>query len=167
MQCPRTKSELIKLTVGKIEIFSSAYGGVFFDNRQIASFNDPSQRRAVVLAEHLSSLPIANVDLKARINCPKCPSIVMMRRFFTPLHVVEIDECPSCGGIWLDAGELTKIHENYLTKKERAILANQQANEHGFVNFDIPTNRFSERGLKKVHNSNIESLVALAISSFY
>lgn len=167
MQCPRTKSDLIKINVGEIEIFSSAHGGVFFDNRQIVSFSDPAQKRAVVLAEHLSSLPAVDTNLKARIHCPKCPSIVMMRRFFTPLHAVEIDECPNCAGIWLDAGELDKIHENYLTARERALLANQQANEHGFVNFDIPINKFSRRGLKKTHNNNIESLVELAISSFY
>ena len=39
------------------------------------------------------------------MNCPRCSS---------PLHPrvkkgVEIDYCNSCGGIWLDAGELDKI----------------------------------------------------------
>jgi len=33
MRCPRTNIELTKLVVGEIEVFSSASGGVFFDNR--------------------------------------------------------------------------------------------------------------------------------------
>ncbi|MGO3443515.1 zf-TFIIB domain-containing protein [Pseudoalteromonas sp. KG3] len=166
MRCPRTNIELTKLVVGEIEVFSSANGGVFFDNCQIFNFSDPSLKRAVVLAEHLATLPDTDVDLTARINCPKCPNIVMMRRFFTPLHVVEIDECPSCAGIWLDPSELHKIHENHLTVKEKQLLLNQQANNHGFTQFEIPTNRFSQRGIKKSHNRNTESLVELALASF-
>ncbi|MGO3915801.1 MAG: zf-TFIIB domain-containing protein [Pseudoalteromonas sp.] len=166
MRCPRTNIELTKLVVGEIEVFSSANGGVFFDNRQIFNFSDPSLKRAVVLAEHLATLPDTDVDLTARINCPKCPNIVMMRRFFTPLHVVEIDECPSCAGIWLDPSELHKIHENHFTVKEKQLLVNQQANNHGFTQFEIPTNRFSQRGIKKSHNRNTESLVELALASF-
>eukprot|EP01093_Parvamoeba_rugata_P007465 TRINITY_DN2203_c0_g2_i1.p1 TRINITY_DN2203_c0_g2~~TRINITY_DN2203_c0_g2_i1.p1 ORF type:complete len:135 (-),score=15.09 TRINITY_DN2203_c0_g2_i1:317-721(-) len=128
--------------------------------------DSPSLKRAVVLAEHLATLPDTDVDLTARINCPKCPNIVMMRRFFTPLHVVEIDECPSCAGIWLDPSELHKIHESHLTVKEKQLLLNQQANNHGFTQFEIPTNRFSQRGIKKSHNRNTESLVELALASF-
>jgi uncharacterized protein len=34
-----------------------------------------------------------------------------MRHFFSPLRRVEVDECPQCGGYWLDAGELAAIRE--------------------------------------------------------
>lgn len=166
MQCPRTNVELTRLLVGGIEVFSSPNGGVFFDNRQIFSFSDPSQKRGVVLAKHLSRFVDSDADFKARINCPKCPDVVMMRRFFTPLHVVEIDECPSCAGIWLDPTELNKIHENHLTAKEKQLLINQQASDHGFINVGIPTNKFSQRGIKKNHHKNTESLVELALASF-
>jgi Zn-finger nucleic acid-binding protein len=33
----------------------------------------------------------------------------MLRRWFSRKREVEIDECPACGGHWLDAGELAKI----------------------------------------------------------
>ncbi|MDQ9090297.1 zf-TFIIB domain-containing protein [Pseudoalteromonas haloplanktis] len=167
MHCPRTHIELTKLIVGGIEVYSSSNGGVFFDNRQITNFSDPTLKRALVLAEHLAALPDSDADLSSRINCPKCPSIVMMRRFFTPLHVVEIDECPNCAGIWLDPKELNKIHENHLSAREKQLLLNQQMNDHGFVQFDIPTNRFSRQGLKKNHNDNTESLVELALASLF
>ena len=32
-----------------------------------------------------------------------------MRHFFSPKRRVEVDECPNCGGYWLDAGELAAI----------------------------------------------------------
>ncbi len=33
-----------------------------------------------------------------------------MRHFFSPTRAVTIDECPVCGGIWLDHGEFERIH---------------------------------------------------------
>jgi len=49
------------------------------------------------------------------MKCPVCkgPMIVL------ELNEVEIDYCPSCGGIWLDAGELGLLIED---EKEREIL---------------------------------------------
>ena len=35
--------------------------------------------------------------------------IVMLRRRFSAGVPVQIDECPQCGGIWLDSDELTQI----------------------------------------------------------
>ncbi len=42
---------------------------------------------------------------EALYTCPKCNDV--LKRF----HVenVEVDKCPSCDGIWLDAGELVKL----------------------------------------------------------
>jgi Zn-finger nucleic acid-binding protein len=42
------------------------------------------------------------------VNCPVCeePMIVL------EIDEVEIDHCPSCGGIWLDAGELELLLED-------------------------------------------------------
>jgi Zn-finger nucleic acid-binding protein len=49
------------------------------------------------------------------MKCPVCkePMIVL------ELNEVEIDYCPSCSGIWLDAGELDLLIED---EKEREIL---------------------------------------------
>jgi Zn-finger nucleic acid-binding protein len=32
-----------------------------------------------------------------------------MGRVFSPTVTVQIDECPECGGLWLDADELAAI----------------------------------------------------------
>ena len=51
------------------------------------------------------------------MNCPECkePLIVL------ELDRIEIDHCLSCGGIWLDAGELELLLE---TEEDRARLKN-------------------------------------------
>jgi Zn-finger nucleic acid-binding protein len=38
----------------------------------------------------------------------------MRRRYYSATkQEVEIDECPACGGIWLDSGELEAIRAQY------------------------------------------------------
>jgi hypothetical protein len=39
------------------------------------------------------------------MRCPKCGMELIMIKF----RDVEVDECPSCKGFWLDAGEVEKI----------------------------------------------------------
>lgn len=47
----------------------------------------------------------AGAPKTAHDRCPKC-GVQLQRR---EEHGVEVDECPSCGGIWLDQGELEEI----------------------------------------------------------
>ena len=35
----------------------------------------------------------------------------MLRRKFSASVPVDIDECPQCGGIWLDSDELARIRD--------------------------------------------------------
>jgi Zn-finger nucleic acid-binding protein len=44
---------------------------------------------------------------------------VMMRHFFSAKRQVVVDECPSCGGHWLDPGELRTIRTEYASEEER------------------------------------------------
>jgi Zn-finger nucleic acid-binding protein len=48
-----------------------------------------------------------------------------MRHFFSVKKEVQVDECPGCGGIWLDAGELGKIRSLFETEQERHEAAEQ------------------------------------------
>jgi Zn-finger nucleic acid-binding protein len=62
---------------------------------------------------------IPATQLTAKRVCPKCEGIVMMRHFYSPLKKVMVDECPNCGGFWLDAGELAGLREENKLEKER------------------------------------------------
>ena len=47
----------------------------------------------------------------------KC--ITLMRHFFSVKREVEVDECPKCGGFWLDYGELGQIRGQFSSEEER------------------------------------------------
>lgn len=42
------------------------------------------------------------------MKCPRCVNVDLME---VSKYGVLVDVCPSCGGIWLDKGELSKIIE--------------------------------------------------------
>ncbi|TCI01075.1 GTP-binding protein EngA [Corallincola luteus] len=131
MLCPRTKTPLKKLKVGGIEVdVSEACGGVFFDNQELSKFENGKEIRGEALAKHLKQFNTTLLNEHERVNCPKCEDVVMMRRYFSPLNVLEIDECPGCGGIWLDTGELEKMHDLAISKKERALLRGQLMDQY-------------------------------------
>jgi len=57
--------------------------------------------------------PAVKVDFSLKRGCPRCDGIKLKRHFFSAKRQVEVDQCPNCGGYWLDAGELDKIHEEH------------------------------------------------------
>lgn len=44
-------------------------------------------------------------------QCPRCENTRLRRHFHDASRCVEIDSCPGCAGVWLDAGELERIRE--------------------------------------------------------
>lgn len=60
--------------------------------------------------EHRQKLEVQEREkLKALhwMHCPKCG----VEMATTSMHQVEVELCPGCGGIYLDAGELDKVLE--------------------------------------------------------
>jgi len=51
------------------------------------------------------------VDPSRKRECPRCQAIKLHRHFFSARRRVQVDQCPNCGGYWLDAGELALIRE--------------------------------------------------------
>jgi Zn-finger nucleic acid-binding protein len=49
------------------------------------------------------------LDRSRKRECPRCSGVKLHRHFFSAKRRVEVDQCPSCGGYWLDAGELAMI----------------------------------------------------------
>jgi Zn-finger nucleic acid-binding protein len=49
-----------------------------------------------------------------------------MRRFTSVDRRVSVDECPGCGGVWLDAGELAELRSEYPTAEARAQAAGER-----------------------------------------
>jgi Zn-finger nucleic acid-binding protein len=49
------------------------------------------------------------IDLDARIGCPRCVGVTLMRQQHPADHDLMTDKCPACGGVWLDFGELFEL----------------------------------------------------------
>ena len=67
------------------------------------------------------------------MNCPNCSTKLHM----TERKGLEIDFCPDCRGVWLDRGELDRILEERIAKKQeystpQASQQNMQATPSGF-----------------------------------
>lgn len=130
MKCPRTGVPLQEIEIEGIKIdVSPACGGVWFDNYEFSKFDEEHESAGDRLIEYLGELRTEGLNLNARINCPRDPDMVMMRYYFSSQRQVEIDECPQCGGIWLDAGELTRIRDMFPTEEARAEAGRAFINE--------------------------------------
>ena len=108
--CPRCAVPLSHLRIGGIDTDVCEHcGGVWLDRLELARLEDPGNAFGDALVAHLSQFPPALIDHSRRLRCPRHPSVVMRRRAHSPANPVEIDECPECGGVWLDTDELAAI----------------------------------------------------------
>ena len=123
MKCPACLRALTAHRLGgvAIDVCLGGCGGAWFDAFEL-------QR---VAADEHASEDLANVTRNPRLkmesqrkrDCPRCDGVKLIRHFATGLRRVEVDHCPSCGGYWLDYGELDKI----LAEKEEE--ASQRASK--------------------------------------
>lgn len=121
MKCPRTGERLQKRTFGDLEVaISEGCGGIWFDRFQLPKVKYKHQELGELIVEHLREHANPFLDTAPRLNCPRDTDVVMMRRYFSPKRQIEIDECPKCGGIWLDAEELEGIRDLFRGSTDRA-----------------------------------------------
>jgi len=140
MKCPRTGKNLKPIKLANIEIdISEGCGGVWFDNFELEKFVSPSDDIGDILAEHMKEFHMPLKDNEKRLKCPRDTDVVMMRRFYSGKLQIEIDECPQCGGIWLDTEELDGIRKLFpnhgdleSTQKEfvAKVLSSPEAQKH-------------------------------------
>lgn len=113
MKCPACSDSLQTRQVGlvAVDVCDGGCGGIWFDNFELKQMDDPEEAVDKELL-HVKRKADLVVDQQRRRVCPRCEgNVVMMRVFSSPTKEVEIDSCPSCGGTWLDAGELEKIRQ--------------------------------------------------------
>jgi len=120
MECPACGKALQVVTVSdvSVDVCRGGCGGIWFDNYELKKFDEPHEAAGQALLD-IERNDKTRVDYGKRRDCPKCDGIVMMRHFHSIKRQVEIDECPKCGGIWLDCGELSQIRGLYASEEER------------------------------------------------
>ena len=130
MKCPACSNVMTPTAIGDVtvDVCKDGCGGVWFDNFELSKFDEAHEASGEQLLA-VEAVASVNVDPKGRRNCPKCPDIVMQQHFFSVQRGVTVDECPRCGGVWLDAGELRQIRELYPTEAGREQAASEYFEE--------------------------------------
>lgn len=126
MKCPACGGTLEEAEVQDItvDVCKNGCGGIWFDNYELNKVDEPHESLGEVLLE-LHREENQHVDHDHQRDCPKCEGTPMMRHFFSVKHEVEVDECPRCGGYWLDHGELGWLRNIYSSEDERRQAADQ------------------------------------------
>src|SRR6266480_458012 len=118
MKCPACFNELTQTQVGSlvVDVCDGGCGGVWFDAFELQRVDEEQETAGERLLEIRRDQRI-KVDPSRKRECPRCEGMKLKRHFSSATRNVEVDECPNCGGYWLDAGELAQIR---LEKSENA-----------------------------------------------
>lgn len=109
MKCPACKNPLREKGAGgmTLDVCYGGCGGIWFDATELERVS----AQAATALHTIWQVPVSPVKLSEPRPCPRCPDTILERKWFSDLKRVEIDQCPKCGGIWLDAGEFSRIYE--------------------------------------------------------
>jgi Zn-finger nucleic acid-binding protein len=130
MRCLACGNVLSRMMVGGItvDVCRGGCAGIWFDRYELMKVDESHESAGEELL-HIERAPDVSVDHSRRLSCPKCPDVVMMRHFFSVKRQVAVDECPNCGGYWLDVGELATIRSEFETEEARDLAAAQYFSE--------------------------------------
>lgn len=121
MKCPGCANTLSAVSVENLTVDmckSNGCGGIWFDQFELERTDDADRiGEELVAMQDSEAKHCSTVDQKR--DCPKCAGVKLLRHYFSVKQEVLVDECPSCGGIWLDAGELKKIRSEFNTPEEK------------------------------------------------
>ena len=113
-----------------MDVCQGGCGGIWFDAFELQQADDPTEDVGERLLE-ISRDKRIRVDPTRKRDCPRDGN-KLQRHYFSAKRRVEVDECPNCGGYWLDAGELALIRaERAGTGVPRRELARAKYFDHG------------------------------------
>jgi Zn-finger nucleic acid-binding protein len=130
MKCPACGKNLSEIQAGSIKVQACKDGcaGIWVSHFQLDKIDKPDEYDGELIS-NLKKNDSVKVDVEKKRHCPQCPdNITMMRHFFSVKREVVVDECPECGGYWLDMGELLKIRHTWKTDAEREKAAGEYFN---------------------------------------
>src|SRR3954466_8598791 len=110
MMCPACGKQLSQLVAAGVvlDVCNGGCGGIWFDAFELQKV-EAAQTVTGDFEINIPRDPSIQVNFQARRCCPKCRDVVLMRHYYSKRRGVVLDECPSCAGFWLDAGELEQI----------------------------------------------------------
>ncbi len=129
MNCPVCRIPMQQINISGVVIDEcDTCHGLWFDSHELTRLDEISEGEGEDL-ERILSYQRANDARNEQLSCPRC-TIKMQKRNYFYRSGINIDECYGCGGIWLDAGELGAIRENFKDKGEREEIFEKLVTEH-------------------------------------
>ena len=121
MKCPVCSNELVEYHAGSInvDICRDGCSGIWFDGAEFDKVVEHSEAFPDELLRVRKNAQVV-IDRSKIRNCPKCPSQKLQRVVIDPEIRLEIDQCQSCHGTWLDIGELEFIRQRAKEDSEMA-----------------------------------------------
>ena len=120
--CPACGNEMEKVYIPSeginLDICTQGCGGIYFDNREFKEFDENHEDISVIL-EKISDKKFEQTDSTLDRFCPNCGT-KMVKNSSSAQRIIEVDECYSCGGKFLDNNELIKIRAEYDTEEQRS-----------------------------------------------
>ncbi len=107
-----------------VDVCEGGCGGIWFDWMELKKVDEPDEVAGEVLLEVQRDLTL-NIDTQASRKCPRCPEQIMLRHFASVKREVSVDECPACGGFFLDHGELNTIRSQFASEDDRRAAAQE------------------------------------------
>ena len=121
LKCPACQKVMKKIFIPKeginVDVCVDGCGGMFFDNRELKDFDEANENIDEIL-NAIKGKTFTPVDTNNKRVCPACGAN-MVKNFSSAKHQFTIDECYSCGGKFLDAGELVSMRAEYDTESAR------------------------------------------------
>lgn len=109
MNCPACKGPLRQKSAGgmTLDICYGGCGGIWFDKTELEHM-DP---RASISLHTVWRDPNRKVSLTEPRLCPRCANQLLDHKLSSESVRVAVDQCPNCGGLWLDEGEFARIYK--------------------------------------------------------
>jgi len=109
MKCPACGEPLREKSAGgmTLDVCYGGCGGIWFDATELERVD----ARAANTLHTIWQAPPGRARVEGARICPRCAGQELERKWFSEFKKVEIDQCPQCGGVWLDAGEFSRIYE--------------------------------------------------------
>lgn len=129
MKCPVCEKEMTEKDFRgvRIDVCEDGCRGIWFDWLELMKLDEKNEGVGIALKKALHYPRINNVN-RAALKCPKC-GIPMHAHKYQSSKEVNVDECYSCGGFFLDSGELTFIRDSFMSEEEEAAYAQKLLNE--------------------------------------
>ncbi len=122
MKCPRCQSIEMEVRVRGEETESIEIdvcpecSGTWLDKKELTRLDD----NFFIDMEQIEYEKSDATEDDAAINCPRCESTPELLKCHPKVYdKVVVDNCPDCGGFWLDKGELEKMRD----VSDRALIA--------------------------------------------